>query len=59
MEKEKKITCKWTQRNIQRLHKWLNIDSHWNGLFSRNGKVIGYKQANKGQKITFVFYRKG
>lgn len=52
----RKLKVKWTQRNIDRVHKFLKIDSDWYGNFKRNGQVIGYKIVSPcNQYMTFNF----
>ena len=51
---ERKITMKWTQRNINRIHKWLKIKSDFKGFFSRDNFRMGYKICGINI-ITFVF----
>ena len=50
----RKIKMRWTARNVERIHKWLKINSDFRGWFERDGKRIGYKLCGNGY-ITFVF----
>ncbi len=52
------IEMKWTQRNIDRIFKWLKLESDFAGMLFRNGKAIGYKTAQDGRKIKFCFNQK-
>ena len=56
MNIERKIVMRWTQRNVDRIHKWLKLSSDFKGWFNQNGKRRGYKICNSGNMyITFVF----
>ncbi len=54
MNIERKITMRHTQRNIERIHKWLKIKSDFKGFFSRDNTRLGYKICGI-KTITFVF----
>ena len=54
MNIKRKVRMKWTQRNVDRMHRWFNLSSDFQGWFSRNGQRIGYKICSVKQ-ITFVF----
>jgi hypothetical protein len=52
----RKLKVKWTQRNIDRVHKWLGIKSDWYGNFQRDNKTIGYKIVTRcNQYMIFNF----
>lgn len=48
----RKISMKWTDRNISRIIKWLGLDCDFAGFFG--GRYSGYKSGN-GKIITFYF----
>lgn len=49
------ITMQWTQRNVDRIHKWLGLVSDWRGHFS--GLYQGYKTVGaKTDRISFHFH---
>lgn len=51
-----KIRMKWTQRNVNRMHRWFKLSSDFQGWFKRNGERLGYKYiSGDNQYITFVF----
>jgi len=54
MRTVKSIKIKWTQANIDRVHRLLGITSSWSGFFS--GRYKGYKLAENGRYIKFCFY---
>ena len=56
MNIERKITMKWTEHNVNRMHKWLKLSSDFKGWFSQNGKRRGYKICKPGI-MTFVFVK--
>ncbi len=46
------IKFKWTQRNIERIHKLLKITSNFDGTFK--GKYSGYKLTNKSYMFLHI-----
>lgn len=52
MNIDKKIKIKWTFRNVERMHKWLNLKSDFQGFLIKNNKRCGYKTTKPGF-ITF------
>lgn len=54
MNIERKIKMKWTQRNVDRMHRWFKLSSDFQGWFKQNDKRRGYK-IGEGRYITFVF----
>ena len=54
MNIERKITMKWTERNVERMHRWLRLSSDFKGWFEQGGKRRGYKLCTS-KHITFVF----
>ena len=52
----RKVTMKWTQRNIDRINKWFKLDNNWDGTFT-SSLGYGYKlsDSKKWGYIHFVF----
>lgn len=45
------------QRNINRIHRWLSLESNWTGGFtSKNGRYQGYKLF-ENESFVFVFFK--
>lgn len=53
--KTRKIRIRWTERNLDRITKWLGLHHNFDGTFT--GHYSGYKQrkANDKDYINFVF----
>jgi hypothetical protein len=49
------LEMKWTSRNVNRVHKWLNLQSDMSGRLYRNREYVGYKQTGRNNK-TIIFY---
>lgn len=51
------ITVNWNQRNIDRIHSLLKLESDFCGFFRRKGndEIIGYKTC-RADKMTFHFH---
>lgn len=52
------IKMHWTKRNVERMTRCVNLTYDFKGYIYRDGQVIGFKTANDGREIAFLFYEK-
>ncbi len=48
----RKIKVRWTVKNVDRIHRWLNLTSDFQGFLIKDNKRVGYKTCKPGY-ITF------